>query len=129
MRGTHESALEEEAIANFAAEAKAKVASNQARLVCYEKGKRNFPTKMKVSIIAAISHKSKAFRLILDLSFTFKLTPHGRVPSVNENSEKTSPGGAIEQIGHVLLGLVHAFAEALDCENIFQENGISRIGF
>ena len=37
MRGPHESALAEESIAHFAAEAKEKVASNQARLVCYEK--------------------------------------------------------------------------------------------
>ena len=36
MRGPHESALSEEAIAHFAAEAKEKVASNQARLVCYK---------------------------------------------------------------------------------------------
>ena len=51
---------------------------------------------MKVSPIAEIPHKSKAFRPILDLSFSLKLTPHGRVPSVNENSEKKAPGGAID---------------------------------
>ena len=58
---------------------------------------------MKFSPIAAISHKSKALRSILDLSFSLKLTPHGRVPSVNENIEKMAPGGTIYQIGHVLL--------------------------
>ena len=36
MRGTHESALEEESIAHLSAEAKEKVAPNQARLVCYK---------------------------------------------------------------------------------------------
>ena len=36
IRGPHESALAEEEIAHFAAEEKEKVASNQARLVCYE---------------------------------------------------------------------------------------------
>ena len=76
---------------------------------------------MKVSQIAAISHKSKEFRLILDLSFFLKLTPHGRVPSVNKKSEKKATGGAIDHIGHVQLHLIHAFAEAPDCENILQE--------
>ena len=76
---------------------------------------------MKVSPIAAIPHKSKSFRSILDLSFSLKLNPCGCVPSVNENSEKTAPGGAIYQIGHVLLCLIHAFAEAPDGANIFQE--------
>ena len=76
---------------------------------------------MKFSPIVAIPHKSKAFISILDLSFLLKLTTHGCVPSVNENSEKTAPGGAIDQIGHVLLHLIHAFAEAPDCPNILHE--------
>ena len=75
---------------------------------------------MKVSPIAETPHKSKAFRSILDLSFSLKLTPYGRVPSLNGNSEETSPGGAIDQIGHILLRLIHAFAEAPDCAKIFQ---------
>ena len=37
MRGPHESALSEEAISHFAAEAKEKMALNQARLVCHKK--------------------------------------------------------------------------------------------
>ena len=70
MRGPHESALAEEAISHFTPEAKEKVASKQARLVCYENFKGNFPTKMKVSPIVSIPHKSKAFRSILYLSFS-----------------------------------------------------------
>ena len=87
----------------------------------------NFPTKMKVLPISEIPHKSKAFISILDLSFSLKLTPHGHVPSVNKNREKTAPGGAIDQIGHVLLRLIRAFAEAPDCANISRKNGISRM--
>ena len=75
--------MAEEAIAHFASESKEKVASNQACLVCYEKFKGNFPTKMKVSPIAEIPKKSKIFRSILDLSFLLKLTPRGCVISVN----------------------------------------------
>ena len=51
-RGPHKSYLAEEASTHLAAESKEKVASNQARLVCYEKFKGDLPTKMKVSPIA-----------------------------------------------------------------------------
>ena len=67
-------------------------------MICYENFKGDFLKNMKFSPIVAIPHKSKSFRSILDLSFSLKLTPHGRVPSVNEKCEKTAPGGAIEQI-------------------------------
>ena len=62
MRGPNDSDLIEEEIYHFAAEAKEKMAQNQARLVCYESFKGNLPTNMKVSPIAEIPHKSKAFR-------------------------------------------------------------------
>lgn len=61
MRGTHESALSKEDIANFAAEEKQKVAAKQARLVRYDLIKDNLPEQMKVSPVAEITHKSKAF--------------------------------------------------------------------
>ena len=84
MGGPHKSAFADEAIAHFSDEAKGKVASNRARLVLYDEIKGNITTQMKVSPIDATPHKSKAFILILDLSFLLKLIPHGRVPSVNE---------------------------------------------
>ena len=60
-----------------------------------------------MSPIFAIPHKSKAFRSILDLTFLLKIAQHGRIPTVNEKREKTAPGGAIDQIGHALLCLIH----------------------
>ena len=105
------------------------MALNQSRLVCYKNFKGDFPTKMKVSPIAAIPHESKSFRSILHLSFSLKLTPHGRVPSVNKNRYKKTPVGAIDQIGHVLLRLIHEFAEVPDCANIFQEKRDIKDGF
>ena len=90
MKRPHESALSDNSVAHLAAEAKVKVASKWARLVLYDDIKCNIPPKMRVSPIAAIPHKSKACRLILDLSLLLKLTPQGRVPSVNEKSKKTA---------------------------------------
>ena len=63
------------------------------------------------------------------MSFSLKLTPHGRVPSVNENIEKTAPGGTIEQIGNVLLHLIHVFSEAPYVANIFQGKWDIKDGF
>ena len=48
MMGPHKSALADDTIANFAAEAKGKVSLNQARLVLYYKIRGNIPTQMKV---------------------------------------------------------------------------------
>jgi len=69
-RGPHVSALSAEALKHFREEAREKVATGQATIVNWDKIKDNPPPQMKVSPIAAIPHKSKAFRSILDLSFS-----------------------------------------------------------
>jgi hypothetical protein len=68
-RGPHQSALTPEALEHFAAEIKEKVRSKQARVVEWDAIKNNPPTELKISPIAAIPHKSKAYQSILDLSF------------------------------------------------------------
>ncbi len=95
------------------------MAQGQARIIEWNAIKDNPPREMKVSPVAAIPHKSKAFRSILDLSFSLKLEDSGRVPSVNKNTEKTAPGAACSQIGHSLQQITHAFAQADDDAKIF----------
>ena len=129
MRGPYESSLSKEAIANFTAESKTKVATKKSRLVRYDMIKDNIPEQMKVSPIAEILHKSKAFHSILDLDFFLRLIPQGWVPSVNENSEQTAPAGAIDQIGNFLMRLIHAFTEAPDDATIFQAKWDIKDGF
>ena len=63
------------------------------------------------------------------MSFSLKLTPHGRVHSVNENSKKMAPGGAIDQIGHVIIHLIHELAEVPDVAKIFQAKWNIKDGF
>ncbi len=105
-RGPHVSALSAEALEHFREEAREKVATGQARIVEWDKIKDNPPQHMKVSPIAAIPHKSKAFRSILDLSFSLRLRDAGTtLPSVNDSTTKTAPGGAINQLG-LLVQLV-----------------------
>ena len=84
---------------------------------------------MKASPIVVVPHKSKAFRSILDMSFSLKLTPYGHVPSVNKNSDNMDPGDAIDQIRYVLLRLISEFTEAPDCANIFQAKWDIKDGF
>ena len=75
---------------------------------------------MKVSTIAAIPTKSKAFWYILDLAFSMRLTTQGIFPPVNENSEKTALAGAIKKIGNFLMRLIHDFSEGPYDANILQ---------
>jgi hypothetical protein len=66
-----------------------------------------------------ILHKSRAFCAILDLSFGVKLCDGTYVSSVNEGTTLEAPAGAIDQLGHSLSRVIHAFAEANDNDKIF----------
>jgi hypothetical protein len=70
VRGPHKSATLPEVIEHFCLEAIAKVNAAQAILVKWDNIKNNPPPQLKILPIAAIPHKSKAFRSILDLSFS-----------------------------------------------------------
>ena len=71
---------------HFAAEVKSKVDSGQVQVVFYDDIKDDLPVEMKVSPIAAIPHKYKAFLSILDLNFALQLMPQGKVKFVNKNT-------------------------------------------
>jgi len=111
-RGPHKSALEPDAIAHFAEEVADKVAKGQARVVLWDDIKDNHPRQLKVSPVAAIPHKSRAYRSILDLSFALRLEDGGIIESVNDTTDKLAPRGAIDQLGHSLKRIIHAFTEA-----------------
>jgi hypothetical protein len=64
-----------------------------------------------VSPVAAIPHKSRAYQSILDLSFALRLESGGIVKSVNDTTPKLAPRGAINQLGHSLKRIIHAFAK------------------
>jgi len=113
-RGPHRSALSDEALTHFAGEALDKVNAGQSKIVLWDTIKDNPPTQLKISPIAAIPHKSRGYRSILDLSFSLKLKNGGIRPSVNDTTIKTAPKGALDQLGHALSRIIHAFAEADD---------------
>jgi hypothetical protein len=108
----HQSSLSPEAIAHFAKESAAKVSAGQAKLVLWDNIKDNPPPQLKISPIAAIPHKSKVFWSILDLSFCLRLIKGGFLESVNNSTLKLAPKGALDQLGHSLSRIIHAFMEA-----------------
>jgi hypothetical protein len=95
-RGPHQSALASAALEHFAAEATKKVRTNQAQIVAWDDIKDDPPPQLKISPIAAIPHKSKAYQSILDLSFHLRLENGGVRAAVNETTTKTAPKGAID---------------------------------
>jgi hypothetical protein len=128
-RGPHISALVPEAIEQLNAEVAEKVANGQARIVMWDDIKHNPPIELKISPLAMIPHKSRKFRAILDLSFPVKLTDGSTVPSVNDATTKSAPRGAINQIGHSLHRIIHAFAAADHNAKIFMAKWDIKDGF
>jgi hypothetical protein len=72
-QGPHQSSLSPKALACFTEESFEKVQAGQAKLFIWDDIKDNPPAQLKILPIAAIPHKSKAFRSILDLSFHLQL--------------------------------------------------------
>ena len=126
-RGNHP--MEPEVMAQLTQEAQDKVKSGQARIVLWDDIKDNPPPATKISPLAAVPHKSRGWRAILDLSFRLRLEAGKYLASVNEGSEKTAPGASIDQIGHVLQRIIHAFAQAPDDARIFMAKWDVKDGF
>ncbi len=128
-RGPHQSSLTPKALVNFAEESIEKVKAGQAKLVLWDDIKGNPPSQMKVSLIAAIPHNSKAFQSILDLSFQLWLQNGIFIESVNHTTVKMAPQGALDQLGHALSRIIHAFAKAEEDAKIFMAKWDVKDGF
>jgi hypothetical protein len=128
-RGPHRLALAEEAIAHFKAEVDKKFKMRQAKVAAWDSIKDDPPENLKISSITAVPHKLKQFRSILDLSFHLWLKQGGELPSVNSTMLITAPMGAIDQLGHSLSRIIHAFAETNDDAVIFMAKWDIKDGF
>ncbi len=128
-RGPHVLVLLIEALKHFKEEALKKVAMGQVMIVNWDTIKDNPPPQMKVLPIAAIPHKSKAFRSILNLSFSLRLRDGTKLPALNDSTTKTAPSGAIKQLGHSLQRVIHAFTEADERDKIFMAKWDIKDGF
>eukprot|EP00956_Cyclotella_meneghiniana_P012280 scaffold17443_cov38-Cyclotella_meneghiniana.AAC.11 len=107
----------------------AKVKEKQCRVVLWDDIKNDPPKQMKASPLAMIPHKLRGFRVILDLSFRLKLKKGGYLTSVNEETTLEAPAGAIDQLGHSLSRIIHAFAEADEDAKVFMAKFDIKDGF
>jgi hypothetical protein len=115
-RGAHPSALLPEAATQLREETLEKVAQGYARLVSWASLKYNPPKNLKISPIAAIPHKSRGFRMILDLSHGVTLNGITH-PSVNAATRPAvAPTAAMAELGNVLPRLIYAVATAPDAQ-------------
>ncbi|CAB9522272.1 expressed unknown protein [Seminavis robusta] len=115
-RGAHTSAQAPEAAAALKKEVTEKVAQGYARLIPWDELKKSLPPNIRISPIAAIPHKSRAFRMILDLSYMFTLDG---IPwsSVNTASTPSDPPlQSMTQLGQVLPRLIHRMATSSEDE-------------
>ena len=109
-RGAHPSARSPAATAALCQEVQEKVTQGYARLIPWDTLKKNLPPNIRISPIAAIPHKTRDFRMILDLSYMFTIdgVPW---PLVNESTTSSHvPLHSMAQLGQVLPRLVHAIA-------------------
>ncbi len=63
------------------------------------------------------------------MSFHLRLKQGGILPSVNATTIKTAPKGTIDQLGHALTHIIHAFAEVEDDARIFMAKWDIKDGF
>eukprot|EP00797_Seminavis_robusta_P014093 Sro2145_g316350.1 n/a (258) ;mRNA; f:5112-6003 len=115
-RGAHPSAQAPEAATALRKEVEEKVAQGYARLIPWTELKKSLPSNIRISPIAAIPHKSRAYRMILDLSYMFTLDG---IPwsSVNTASTPSDPPlQSMTQLGQVLPRLIHRMATSSEDE-------------
>ena len=98
-------------------------------MVLWDDIKDNPPKELKVSPVSMVPHKSRGFRAILVLSFAIRLDSGREVPLVNETLHKTALKGAIDQMGHALMRLIHAFAQVDKDAKIFMAKWDIKDGF
>jgi hypothetical protein len=105
LHGPHKSAQSKEAIQSIHDETLLKIKQGFAKIIKFKDIKRDMPKNLKISPVACIPHKSKSFRVILDLSFNLKI---GKkiYPSVNENTIKLAPPEAMVQLGNCIRRMI-----------------------
>ena len=107
----HPSAQVPEAAQQLRLETLEKVKQGYAKLVLWDDLRQNPPGCLKVSPIAAIPHKTRKYRAILDLSFVLQHLRDELAP-VNDNTKKQSHPMALDQLGQVLPRLFQLLAWA-----------------
>ena len=110
-RGAHRSAYDPAAVDFLREETREKIKNGYARVVKWRDIKHNIPPKLKISPVAMVPHKSKLFRVILDLSFRFRKRDGSKWESVNSATTKLAPQQSMSQLGSALKRIVATMAD------------------
>ena len=113
-RGPHQSAYAEGAPDFLQKETEEKVAHNFAKLVKWSDIKNKLPKNFKLSPVAMVPHKSKKFRVILDLTFKLKRKDGSLWESVNSATTKHAKQNSMSQLGSVVRRLIATMADHYD---------------
>ena len=104
--GPCKSARSTEAITACHKEVLQKVSEGHCQLIKWNTIKNNPPPNLKVSPIAAIPHKSWAYRMILHLAYQIKINKE-KLKSVNETTNKDhAPQHAMYELGNVIPRII-----------------------
>jgi hypothetical protein len=118
-KGAHASAEAPGAAEACRKEALERVADGCCRLVTWDDIADTIPPNLKVSPIAAVPHKSRVYRMILDLSYQIKVNGK-KLQSVNDTSDKSlAPQHAMYELGNVIPRLIWAMATSHDTSTPF----------
>ena len=117
--GPHQSARSHDARAALREETLRKIEQGFAIKVRYGDIKNAIPEQLKISPVAAIPHKSKSYRVILDLSFNLMMN-NMFLKSVNETTKKMAPQETMVQLGLTLKRLIATMADNYDLSKPFQ---------
>ena len=113
-KGAHPSARVPEAAKACRLEALEEARDGMCKIVAWEDIKHNPPENLKISPIGAVPHKSRKYRMILDLSFKIRHGKH-RTQSVNDSSDKSlAPQHSMYELGNVIPRIIHTMANAPD---------------
>ena len=107
--GAHPSAKDPVARQCLLDETRDKVKQGFARVMKWKDLMHSPPANLKLSPVAMIPHKSRAFRCILDLSFTLKIS---KAKSVNESTVKQAPPEAMNELGSALKRIIAHLADS-----------------
>ncbi len=118
-RGAHKSAKEPEAREALVEDVAEKCAGGFATTVKWKDIKNKLPPNFKLSPAACIPHKSRTYRIIIDLSFNL-LFQKRRQTSVNEATNIQAPQKAMAQLGQVVHRLIHLMALHYDLRHPFK---------
>ncbi len=120
QRGAHKTARIPEAREYLLEQTKKKVQDGFAKLVRLRDIIDNLPANIKISPVAMVPHKSRCYRVILDLSFEL-LYKDGSIPSVtNGATELRAPQKAMAELGQVVRRIISLLAKHCDPAHPFK---------